>query len=95
LFPTDEEDTGTTTGAPLPDRVNPSAMLHSKTGRLRSADAVRIRLTARISSTVSITTRGVLELKKILRRSNGVGIVFYISNEVRDPCPLLQSRAAP
>src|ERR1019366_2981954 len=47
--------------APLPVRTRPSAMVHSKTAKLRSEQAVRTSETARISSTVSITTIGVEE----------------------------------
>jgi hypothetical protein len=44
-------------------------MLHSKVARFRDEQAARTRRTARISSTVSITTMGVEELSRIFRRS--------------------------
>src|SRR5258706_6548508 len=59
-------------GTPLPQRTSPSAMDHSKTGKLRSEQAVRTRDIARISSTVSITTIGVEELIRTFRRSVGL-----------------------
>src|SRR5208337_605895 len=48
-------------GAPLPERTRPSAMVHSKTARFNSEQAVRTRVSARTSSTVSMTTIGVEE----------------------------------
>ena len=43
-------------------------MLHSNVAMLSSEHAARTRLTARISSDVSITTMGVEELMSTLRR---------------------------
>src|SRR5258708_6707011 len=55
----------------FPQRLSPSAMFHWNTGRLRSAQAEHTRSTARTSSTLSITTIGVIELIRTLRRSRG------------------------
>jgi hypothetical protein len=49
-------------------------MLHSKVARFNDEHAALTRRTARISSTVSITTMGVEELSKIFRRSRASGI---------------------
>jgi len=57
---------------PLPHRTSPSAMDHSKTGKLSSEQAVRTSDSARTSSTVSITTIGVEELIRTFRRSSGL-----------------------
>ena len=56
----------------LPERTRPSAMVHSKTARLRSEQALRTRVSARTSSTVSMTTIGVEELIRTFRRSSGL-----------------------
>src|SRR5215469_10464693 len=55
--------------ASAPDRTRPLAMLHSNTAKFKSAAASRTRRTARTSSAVSITTMGVEESIRILRRS--------------------------
>lgn len=52
------------------DRTSPSAIVHSNVAMLSSAQAVRTRLTARISSDVSMTTIGVDELINTFRRSS-------------------------
>jgi len=52
----------------VPERTRPSAILHSKVAILSSEQALRTRLTARISSDVSITTMGVEELMRTFRR---------------------------
>ena len=64
------------TGVPVPARTSPSAILHSNTAIFNSAEAARARPTARISSTVSMTTMGVEELIRILSRSRVPGMVL-------------------
>src|SRR5438270_9087955 len=58
------------TGAPVPERIRPSAIVHSNVAMFNSEQAARTRLTARISSDVSITMMGVEELISTLSRSS-------------------------
>ena len=60
--------------------TSPLAMLHSKVARLNDEHAARTRRTARISSAVSMTTMGVEELSRILRRSRASGIRLTIKD---------------
>ncbi len=63
--------TGTTgSGAFDPERIRPSAILHSNVAMFNSEQAVRTMSTARISSDVSITTMGVEELIRTFSRSS-------------------------
>src|SRR5579871_3226567 len=73
------------TGALLPERTKPSAMLHSKVAMLSAEHAVRTRFTARISSDVSITTMGVEELMRTLRRSSP-SVIFCDADAVQFRC---------
>ena len=57
------------TGAFVPERSRPSAMVHSKVAMLSWLQAARTMLTACVSSDVSITMMGVEELMSTLRRS--------------------------
>src|SRR5215469_5502111 len=52
-----------------PERTNPVAIVHSNTAKCKGAAASRTRRTARISSEVSITTMGVEESIRMVRRS--------------------------
>src|SRR5579872_6170123 len=70
------------TGALLPERTKPSAMLHSKVAMLSAEHAVRTRFTARISSDVYITTMGVEELMRTLRRSSP-SVIFCDADAVQ------------
>jgi len=69
----DRAAAGCATGTPLPDRTSPSAMVHSKTAMLKSEHAARTSISARTSSTVSMTTMGVEELMRTFSRSSGLG----------------------
>jgi hypothetical protein len=64
------EGFGPSTAACVPERTNPSAIVHSNVAIFRSEQAERTILTARISSEVSITMIGVEELIRIFRRSS-------------------------
>src|SRR5713226_7917472 len=64
------------TAKSLPHRTSPSAMVHSKTGKLSCEQAVRTSDIAHTSSTVSITTIRVEELMRIFSRSSGVAGEF-------------------
>jgi hypothetical protein len=70
-----------TAGVLLPERISPSAIVHSKTAIFNSAHAARTRFTARISSTVSITMMGVEELIRTFRRSK-VSAIGLTCNEI-------------
>lgn len=72
VFSTRAFTVGAEAGAPLPERINPSATVHSKTAKFKSAHANLTRETARTSSTVSITKMGVEELISTFRRSSGL-----------------------
>ena len=61
----------------LPQRTRPLATLHSKVARFSAAQALRTMRTARISSTVSITTMGVEESISTLRRCRASAVDRY------------------
>src|ERR1700682_4199073 len=67
------DSTGAATARSLPHRTSPSAMVHSKTGKLSCEQAVRTSDIAHTSSTVSITTIGVEEWIRPFKRSSGLG----------------------
>ena len=58
----------------IPHRANPLAIVHSKAARFKAAQAARTMRTARISSTVSITTMGVEESMQDLQALQGLAI---------------------
>src|SRR5215467_5394146 len=76
---------GLSAGVPLPARINPSAILHSNVAMFNSEQAQRTRLTARISSDVSITTMGVEELIRTFRRLSPSGIGFSLRQRLEPP----------
>jgi hypothetical protein len=63
-----------TSVAVVPDRIKPLAILHSKVVRFKAEQATRTSRTARVSSTVSITTMGVEESIRTFRRPRTLAI---------------------
>ena len=57
-------------------------MLHSKAARLKDAQATRTSRTARISSTVSITTMGVEESIRIFSRAECIRHIGLTSRKL-------------